>query len=179
MSAVSLRFRSESGLERVRVWGLVPSSHPYRILSGRSCPRLSETSPHLECGFQDLCLCSTPSHGVCGLLKAAESSHSRRWKGCWVEEYLCVRQCLWGSAWLVCATLFSVCMSLCVCLCVCLDRVCLCGSVCVCSPVRTYMWGREGVLCLGGVSASGCVSLSIPRSLSSCCPTVPAEMGWK
>lgn len=39
------------------------------------------------------------------------------------------------------------------------------------------MWGRRGELCLGGVSASGCVSLSIPRFVSSCPPIVPAGMG--
>lgn len=35
-------------------------------------------------------------------------------------------------------------------------------------------WG--GMHCLGGMSASGCVSLSIPRSVSCIFPVVPAGM---
>lgn len=96
--------------------------------------------------------CDTPSPGACGGFKAAECSHSsvrRARQGCKTCRDLHADVC-------------TVCPRyVCLALCVCLDRVCLYESVCVLC-VMLYMWGGGGVLCLGGVSASGCLSLSIP-----------------
>lgn len=92
---------------------------------------------------------------------------------CQVSVRWCIRQCLGGSALLMCLSVLSLCVRLCVC--VCLGRVCLCGSVCVCWCMR--IWGREGLLCLGTVSASSCICLSVPRSVSSPCHSRASKNG--
>lgn len=68
-----------------------------------------------------------------------------------------------GICTLVCAQ--SV-LGICVWLCVFVWAGFVFMHVCVLC-VMIYMWGGGGVLCLGGVSASGCLSLSIP----SLCPS--------
>lgn len=128
------------------MWELVSAYHPYPVLSGNSRLGLSGTSPYLECwstGAPDPILEPLAAEGLRVLpLELMDRPQ--------VEDYLCVPQCLWDSARLVCARLSPVCLSLCVCL---SCRACLDGAVCVCPCVSICMWGG------GGVSASGrCVA---------------------
>lgn len=112
---------------------------------------------------------ATPSPGVCGLIEGGGALQF--WHGEAAElgytyvlnnasespHYWCVHICPLIACWAGCV--FGQGLSLWVCLCVLLCKDLYLGG------------GGGGVLCLGGLYASGCLSVSIPRSVSPLLPT--------
>lgn len=175
---------SDLGLESIWEWKLVPTLTavlPYLVLSGTSTQACEWTLPILSAGALESQAASV-CHRQCWNLQPAKAGGVLWFPHGEAPEcgYACAldNACEGrpaGGCVHVCPQ--SACL---LCVCVYLGKICLCGSACVCWCVRIYFGLGGEMLCLGAVSTCGCMSLSIPRSVSyPCSPLVPAGMGWQ